>query len=151
MVKAAACEETAMDFIPFEKVSVKDAKEVLDGPAKEKDRLPDWSNTRSPQMESLSADLTEQAWQWLDALPPEIQPGGLVQQFPRIANRLAELWSKPVQCHRYMEEMMLDNRGNRKGFPLGVTLELAKLKAFYQESRGMVQKFDAWGQPIKGA
>lgn len=138
-----------MDFIPFEKVSLKEAKEAMDGPATPKPDLEaEWANTRSPAMEAHASELNERAWEWLDKLPAEIQPGGLVQQFPRIANKLAEIWGRPAQCHRYMEEMMLDHRGGRKGFPLDVTLELAKLKAYYEEQRGIAQKFDNWGQPL---
>jgi hypothetical protein len=133
-----------MDSIPFEKVTVKEAKAVADGPKVEEVQN-NWAATRSK--DGKNSELTEAAWQWLDALPPEVQPGGLVQLFPRITNRLAEIWNRPHQCERYLDALVLDNRGDRKGFPLDVTVELGKLKGYYL-SKVAVQRFDAWGQRI---
>jgi hypothetical protein len=133
-----------MDFIPFEKVSVQEAKAVADGPAAKKVE-PDWAATRGK--DAKNTDLSEKGWQWLDALPQDIQPGGLVQQFPRIASKLADMWNRPHQCERYLDALMLDNRGSRKGFPLDVTVELARLKDYYLNTV-VTQRFDAWGHRI---
>ena len=130
-----------MDAIPFEKVTVQEAKDAAAGPVV---RKPDenWVATRGK--DAKNADLTEQAWAWLDQLPPELQPGGLVQQFPRITNRLAEMWGRPLQCERYLDALVLDNRGTRTGFPPDVTAELINLKVHYLNNV-VVQRFDAWG------
>jgi hypothetical protein len=135
-----------MDCIPFEKVTVQEAKAVMDGPSVQTMER-NWAATRSKEAGAKNAELTEQAWQWLDAIPVEIQPGGLVQRFPRITNKLAEVWNRPHQCERYLDALVLDNRGTRKGFPADVTAELAKLKVHYL-SHVVVQRFDAWGARI---
>jgi hypothetical protein len=133
-----------MDSIPFEKIALPDAKATLDGPPK-RDIEKNWVAVR--RQDPKNADLTEAAWQWLDALPHEIQPGGLVQRYPRITNRLAEIWGRAKQCEQYLDTLIMDNRGGREGFPLDVTVELGKLRAYYvKEIVG--QRFDAWGQRI---
>jgi hypothetical protein len=135
-----------MDSIPFEKVTVQEAKEAAAGPStKVVER--NWAATRSKDSDAKITDLTEQAWKWLDTLPPELQPGGLVQQFPRIANRLAEIWGRPLQCERYLAALVLDSRGTRKGFPSDVTAELAKLQMHYL-TKVVVQRFDTWGDRV---
>ncbi len=133
-----------MDSIPFEKVTVQEAKAVADGPPV-KVVEKNWTLARGK--DSLNPDFTEEGWKWLDSLPPEVQPGGLVQLFPRIANKLAEIWNRPHQCERYLDALVLDNRGDRKGFPLDVAVELGKLKAYYLASVVM-PKLDPLGQRI---
>lgn len=133
-----------MDSLPFEKIALPDAKAILDGPPS-KDVEKNWVATR--RADPKNADLTEVAWKWLDALPQELQPGGLVQRFPRITNRLAEVWGRPLQCETYLDTLIMDNRGGRAGFPLDVTVELGKLRAYYINEVA-VQRFDAWGQRV---
>jgi hypothetical protein len=131
-----------MDSIPFEKVTVQEAKEAQTQAGPPAAKAENWAAARGK--DTKNADLTEQAWAWLDQLPPELQPGGLVQQFPRITNRLAEIWGRPLQCERYLDALILDNRGTRKGFPPDVTTELINLKSHYLNNV-VVQRFDAWG------
>src|SRR4051812_5809087 len=110
-----------MDFIPFEKVSLQEAKAVLDGsdsPAPGKN----WTSLRQ-SLGITNKELTEKAMQWLQQLPAEVQPGGLVQQFPRITNKLADLWARPLYCERYLDALLLDNRDRRTGFPPDVAKE----------------------------
>lgn len=67
---------------------------------------------------------------WLAQLPRNAQPKALVQRFPRIVNRIAALWTAPVACDKYLEQLMFDTRDNiRSGFPPEVALEIADLKS----------------------
>jgi hypothetical protein len=140
--------EASMDFIPFEKVSVQEAKAVLDrdkvAPAPEKN----WNIVRDSSTVK-SADLTVQTWKWVESLPMEVQPGSLIQRFPRIANKIAELWPRPVQCEKYLNALILDNRGSRKGFPPDVAREIAMLK-IHLAPPAPVKRFDVWGERISG-
>ena len=54
----------------------------------------------------------------------------LGQQFPRIANKLAVLWEEPAVCRKFLTSFMLDDRGDRDGFPPEVIMELSALEAY---------------------
>lgn len=75
--------------------------------------------------------LSEAAGKWLAALPEAARPVALAAQFPRIANRLCALWRRPAQVDAYFDDLLIDHRGNRQGFPLAVAAELNALKAHY--------------------
>lgn len=137
-----------MDFIPFEKVSLQDAKAALDHSATAAQTPPveNWRFLRGANSPN-NQDLTEQAWQWLDRLPVEVQPGGLVQQFPRNTNKLAELWTRPLYCEKYLNALVLDQRGSRKGFTPDLVKELAVLQTHFM-NHVLVRHFGAWGDRI---
>jgi hypothetical protein len=139
-----------MDFIRFEKVSIAEAKAVLDGDPAPPPPEKNWAHLRDANA-TKPTDLTEKAWQWVDALPKEIQPGGLIQRFPRITNRLAEVWRRPSQCEKYLDTLMLDQRGGRKGFPPDVVKEIALLKIHFNQQyiNSQEQSDDVWGERIK--
>ena len=56
-----------------------------------------------------------------------------MSKFPRIANLLAALWQDPNSLRRYVDDLLVDKRGNRQGFPVDVLRELFALRAYYDE------------------
>jgi hypothetical protein len=68
----------------------------------------------------------------LASIEEATRPKELTAAFPRIVNRMASLWKSPRQMDRYFEDLLTDTRGNRKGFPLGILMELTTLKDYYQ-------------------
>jgi hypothetical protein len=70
---------------------------------------------------------------WFETLPSKVQPSALMRQFPRIANLIAAAWDDLVQFETYMDSLLTDNRGGRKGFPSDVIAELRAL-AIYRHS-----------------
>ena len=84
--------------------------------------------------ESLPTDraLTGRAIDWLLALPPTLRPHNLTQQFPRIANAVAEVWDEPQQCQAALDRLLCDGRKGRKGFPVAVRDELMALRNWTQ-------------------
>ena len=70
---------------------------------------------------------------WASALPPDVRPNALLAKFPRIANLIAALWQDPNSLRRYIDDLLVDKRGNRKGFPVNILGELFALRAFYDE------------------
>jgi hypothetical protein len=70
---------------------------------------------------------------------PDLYPYELEKQFSRIVDQIAELWGKP-QLIEYFDKLMLDDRGNRKGFPREVMSDLWLLEkvhaALYPELSG---------------
>jgi hypothetical protein len=86
--------------------------------------------------------LTAAAQALTAALPRPLQLKHLLG-YPHVVNRLAELWGVPVQMHTYLEDLLLDHRGTRDGFPLGVIAELTALRTYY-ETRVHPVRTDVW-------
>ena len=51
--------------------------------------------------------------------------------YPRIINRIAKLWRRSLKMDAYFENLLVDERGNRNGFPFLVVAELGALKDHY--------------------
>jgi len=84
---------------------------------------------RSPQPpEALAGDTIK----WLASLPEDVRPTSLPVHYVRIANALARVWSDHRRCLEYLEELLIDERGDRQGFPFDVALEIAGLKDHYE-------------------
>jgi hypothetical protein len=71
-------------------------------------------------------------FQWAAKLPPDVRPNSLLRQFPRIANFMAAAWGDPGALRPYLDELFVDRRGNRKGFPPDVMGELFALRTHYE-------------------
>ena len=76
---------------------------------------------------------------WFRSLPEQVRPHALAAQFARIANLICAVWDDPPACRKYLEELLVDRRGKRKGFPMAVLRELSTLRAYYV---GMHDAFD---------
>jgi hypothetical protein len=70
---------------------------------------------------------------WVSALPADTRPNALLAKYPRIANLIAVLWQDRNSLLRYMDDLLVDKRGHRQGFPLEVLRELLALRAYYDE------------------
>jgi hypothetical protein len=122
-----------MDPIPFEKVTVEEAKAKLkaDTPAPPPSQSEDrWKLQRQAQ-DVETQELSDSAFVWLAQFKKGARPDALARRYPRIANKLADLWKRPLQCERYLDELLLDHRGNRQGFPPDVATEIAALKVYF--------------------
>ena len=60
----------------------------------------------------------------------EVQPLALLQSFPRVANALARLWQDDSAAALYLDELLVDRRGGRRGFPPEIHNELLTLRAY---------------------
>jgi hypothetical protein len=74
-------------------------------------------------------------WKWVESLPPNIRPSALLRQYPRIANLIAAAWGDRKSFDTYMDSLLADKRGNRKGFPPEVLKDLAELRRFYDVAK----------------
>ena len=118
------------DAFEFEKVDLNDARKVLDDsliPAVTKTAT-NWDGKRTP---SAAESLRTATIQWILKLPPHIQPRHLHVKYPRVANRIAALWSAETGCESYLDDLLTDKRGGRKGFPLNVATEVASIRDYY--------------------
>ncbi|AOY00486.1 hypothetical protein [Jeongeupia sp. USM3] len=73
-------------------------------------------------------------------------PDQLIRLFPRIADRVAGLWGKP-ELDDYFNALLIDDRGDRRGFPLPVASELMVLSRVYDLVRKipLARPPDIWG------
>ena len=87
------------------------------------------TNTQDPRRRSANPEMVlPSTINWLASLPSDIRPRHLPVEFTHVANALARLWSRPEDCLAYFDNLLLDRRGDRKGFPLVVAMELAGVK-----------------------
>jgi len=75
---------------------------------------------------------------WAAELPREARPRELIRSFPRIANMLAADWGEPDVTNVYLDQLLIDRRVNRKGFPPDVRIELLALRKYYASLHGQV-------------
>jgi hypothetical protein len=68
---------------------------------------------------------------WLEALPRRIQPHSLCESYPRIANLIAAMWEDSEGLKAYFEDLLIDRRGNRRGFTPEVANDLRALRVYH--------------------
>jgi hypothetical protein len=90
------------------------------------DQVDDESASRRAQR--VREPLADDTLRWLAGLPDDVRPEELPVRFPRIANALALRWFDGDLCRAYLEDVLIDRRGNRRGLPHVVAEELARLK-----------------------
>lgn len=86
-------------------------------------------------------------------LHPDRTPRELEKAFPHILDRIALLWGTP-ELETYLQRLMLDDRGNRSGFPPEVMRELAflfELSIKYRAKGIGIRKTDPWDVLANGS
>jgi hypothetical protein len=71
---------------------------------------------------------------WASGLAADLHPHRLLELFPRVANRLALCWADKVLTNRLFEDLLVDRRGGRKGFPAAVRAEILQLRMTYPKT-----------------
>ena len=78
--------------------------------------------------------------EWLDTFPRRVQPYALCKLYPRIANLIAAKWADTEALRAYFDELLVDRRRGRRGFPLEVLNDLCVLRenhaAFHPHATG---------------
>lgn len=67
-----------------------------------------------------------------------------MRQFPRIANFIAAAWDDLVQYEIYVDSLLNDKRGGRKGFPGDVIAELGILNTYRHTVQESAPPAIAW-------
>jgi hypothetical protein len=125
-----------LDALDFEITDFDDARRALDelpaGLQAVRRASPNyWEHRRRGMLPSDRA-LTGAAMDWIVALPPTIRPHTTCEQFPRVANAIADSWEDVPLCMRVLDHMLRDYRGGRRGFPASVQAELSTLMQHQQ-------------------
>ena len=77
---------------------------------------------------------------------PDKYPWKLEQGFARIVQRISEVWLTP-QAEHYFNDLMVDRRGGRQGFPADIMSELMSLFAIHTAivTANAEDPLDPWG------
>lgn len=75
--------------------------------------------------------LEPRAIRLLDALPESLRLFQLRCHFPHVLNQLAARWHDAGQMQLLVQALLIDQRGNREGFPLDAQIELRDLADYY--------------------
>lgn len=94
--------------------------------------------------ESTDAQLTPEAQAMLSSLDEPVRPKELAARYPRIVNQIARQWRTPTQMDRYFQDLLMDTRGNRQGFPLKIVMELSTLREHYTGMSGSARAAGVW-------
>jgi uncharacterized protein len=103
----------------------------------------------TPPGKTDAQTLNEHAKKWLEKLPPEIQPKELVEKYPRLLNRISSLWRHPEELMEYLNELLVDTRGDRSGFPMSIATELVNIKDYYEMNVHPESKAYLWDPRIR--
>lgn len=86
---------------------------------------------------------------WFASLPKNLQPAALMASYARIANVIAANWTDPNALAAYMDSLLTDRRGNRRGFPADVLRELMALTLHAQNVAPKRVDATAWGDAVR--
>ena len=78
--------------------------------------------------------LRERTFKWLATLPATIRPMAAARRYPRIVNRIGDLWGHCEHTRLYLQSLLNDRRSDRSGFPAEIRHELERLQLYYFEN-----------------
>jgi hypothetical protein len=90
-----------------------------------------WSRFRRPVKPS-DLILLPDSLAWLDRLPAVVAPRALAAQYPRIVNQLVLRLTYPAELADYVDSLLVDRRGGRRGFPADVLRDLVRLHEHFR-------------------
>lgn len=120
-----------MKPLEFEKVAIQPSGKSWEQPATEAPGKPGASDPASARVPQNPERVQDETVRWLATLPEHVRPAELTRKYPRIANKIALLWRRVARCEEYLDGLVEDRRGGRKGFPIAVAQELAALRRHY--------------------
>ena len=121
----------SLDTVEFQERSTANAKREVEGKPQEVTERA-WPGMRARNQPN-SHVLLDTTLTWLARLPKDVRPMVLAGRYPRIANNIADIWRRVARCEEYLDTLVVDRRGTRKGFPPDVAHELNNLRGFYAE------------------
>ena len=127
------------DVLPFEVTDLAAARRALEEPPAGLDvarqlRSATWESRRRPAGPTDHAILGRTV-DWILNLAPDARPAHLADSMPRIANTLAQRWSDPEAAGAYVNDLLIDRRGGRKGFRPEIKKELVMLHLVLRKNR----------------
>jgi hypothetical protein len=87
----------------------------------------EWASMRKAQPADY---LLPQSARWLVALPAEVSTHSLAMRYPRIVNLIAAQWDDRQGVSKLFDDLLIDRRGGRAGFPPSVRHDLLRLREY---------------------
>ena len=97
-------------------------------------KKPPESHATQRRTQQPTNELTPATHEWLQTLPAAVRPESLASQYGRVLNALRLCWGQPETCLDYFEDLLIDRRGDRLGFPADIVIEIAVLKDYYESA-----------------
>ena len=94
------------------------------------DREDDWHPARQPA-DAEADTLQDRTIKWIASLPNTLRPMATGGLYPRIVNRIGDLWPNCEFTRLYFQSLLVDRRKGRRGFPADVRAELEALQHYY--------------------
>lgn len=80
------------------------------------------------------------------AAAPELYPHHLEERFPRLVTKLVSAWDSPEKAAAVFDDLLIDRRGGRQGFPPEIAREIFRLSVAYEKLRPLrEERKDVWG------
>ena len=90
----------------------------------------DWAAVRrTPRTKDV--ELRSRTVKWLATLPAELRPMCTARLYPRIVNKIGDLWGHCEYTRLHFQSLLIDRRESRSGFPPDVRQELVALQEYY--------------------
>jgi hypothetical protein len=93
--------------------------------------IPEVATGATQKPPSRSPELTGEALRLLIKVDKKVGLQELSLRFPDVLNRIADVWSSSGRAERCFDDLLLDARGTRQGFPQSVISEIASLWHYY--------------------
>lgn len=103
------------------------------------------SATPASTLGDATTELSAGALRLMTSLGTRVSLRELAGKYPRVLNRIAAVWNKPAEAERCFDELLLDSRRTRQGFPQAVVYEIAALR-HYHVTRAFPKHVDPWEQ-----
>jgi hypothetical protein len=103
------------------------------------------SATPASTVGESTSELSAEAMRLIASLGTRVSLRELAGKYPRVLNRIAAVWHRPAEADRCFDELLLDSRRTRQGFPQSVVYEIASLR-HYHVTRAFPKHVDPWEQ-----
>jgi hypothetical protein len=109
--------------------------------------IPEVTTSTTQKSAAHLPELTGEALRLLIKVDTKVGLQELSVRFPGVLNRIAEVWASPLQAERCFDDLLLNSRGARQGFPQAVISEIASLRHYYL-TRVFPKRVDPWEQAL---
>jgi len=95
--------------------------------------LSGWDGLRGA-LKRRDVELRPRTIKWLATLPADIRPMRAARAYPRIVNRMGDLWSHCEYTRLHFQSLLIDRRSERQGLRPEVIQEIIALQTYYFEN-----------------
>jgi hypothetical protein len=89
------------------------------------------AKAQARRTESSPRQLNDRSKAIVKEIPRDSKPVEICKNFPHIMNLIAASWHEPKAFVKTLDELLMDERGGRQGFPFAIIVELTDLREYY--------------------